>query len=35
MQLKPKKSVKLTGTFYDFDEFKDVTWFKDCRPAGK
>jgi len=35
MQLKPKKSVKLTGTFYEFSEFKDVTWFKDCRPAGK
>jgi hypothetical protein len=35
MQLKPKKSVKLTGTFYEFSEIKDVTWFKDCRPAAK
>jgi hypothetical protein len=34
MQLKPKKSVKLTGTFYEFSEFKHVVWFKDCRPAA-
>lgn len=36
MQLKPKKSVKLTGTFYEYSDIKDVTWFRDCRPtAGK
>jgi len=35
MQLKPKKSVKLTGTFYEYSELRDVTWFKDCRPATK
>ncbi len=33
LQLKPGKSIKLTGTFYEFNEFKDVTWFKDCTPA--
>ncbi len=32
LQLKPGKSIKLTGTYYEFDEFKDVTWFKDCVP---
>lgn len=32
MQLKPGKGVKLTGTFYKFDEFKDHTWFMDCTP---
>ncbi len=35
MQLKPKKSVKLTGTFYEYSELRDVTWFRDCRPATK
>jgi len=33
LQLKPGKSIKLTGTYYDFDEFKDATWFKDCVPV--
>jgi hypothetical protein len=32
-QLKPKKSVKLTGTFNEFSDARQVTWFKDCRPA--
>jgi hypothetical protein len=32
-QLKPKKSIKLTGTVEDFDEYKHVIWLKDCRPA--
>jgi hypothetical protein len=33
-QLKPKKQVKLTGTFMEYSDIKDVTWFKDCRPAA-
>ncbi len=32
-QLKPKKSIKLTGSVDDFDEYKHVIWLKDCRPA--
>lgn len=35
MQLKPGKQVKLTGTFYDYSDIKDVTWFQNCRPAAK
>lgn len=35
MQLKPGKQVKLTGTFYEYSDIKDVTWFQNCRPAGK
>jgi hypothetical protein len=34
-QLKPKKSIKLTGTVEDFDEYRHVIWLKDCRPAAK
>jgi hypothetical protein len=34
MQLKPGKQVKLTGTFYEFSDIKDVTWFQNCRPAA-
>ncbi|HKX89817.1 MAG TPA: hypothetical protein VJM13_11450 [Sphingopyxis sp.] len=33
LQLKPNKSIKLTGTVEDFDEYKHVIWLKDCRPA--
>jgi len=33
LQLKPGKSIKLTGTVEDFDEYKHVIWLKDCRPA--
>lgn len=33
LQLKPDKSIKLTGTVEDFDEYKHVLWLKDCRPA--
>lgn len=33
LQLKPNKSIKLTGTVDDFDEYKHVIWLKDCRPA--
>lgn len=32
LQLKPGKSVKLTGTFYEYREINPVAWFKDCRP---
>jgi hypothetical protein len=32
-QLKPKKSIKLTGTVDAFDEYRHVIWLKDCRPA--
>ena len=34
LQLKPGKSIKLTGTVEDFDEYKHILWLKDCRPAG-
>lgn len=33
LQLKPNKSIKLTGTVEDFDEYKHVVWLKDCRAA--
>ena len=33
LQLKPNKSIKLTGTVDHFDEYKHVIWLKDCRPA--
>jgi hypothetical protein len=32
MQLKPGKSLKLTGTFHEFAEDRNVVWFKDCVP---
>lgn len=33
MQLKPGNNVRLTGTFDEFSETRDVVWFKDCVPA--
>jgi hypothetical protein len=33
LQLKPGKSIKLIGTFDDFNETRHVLWMKDCRPA--
>ncbi|MGN6691913.1 MAG: hypothetical protein ACTHJU_13315 [Sphingopyxis sp.] len=33
LQLKPGKTIKLTGTVEDFDEYKHILWLKDCRPA--
>jgi hypothetical protein len=33
LQLKPGKSIKLTGTVEDFDQYKHILWMKDCRPA--
>ncbi len=33
LQLKPGKSVKLTGTYAKFLEFEHSVWFKDCVPA--
>jgi hypothetical protein len=35
LQLKPRKSIKLTGIVEDFDEYKHIIWLKDCRPAAK
>ncbi|MBL0924799.1 MAG: hypothetical protein IBJ12_10090 [Sphingomonadaceae bacterium] len=35
LQLKPRKSIKLTGIVEDFDEYKHVIWLKDCRPATR
>lgn len=32
LQLKPNKSIRLTGTWHEFDEFKHVVWLNDCRP---
>jgi hypothetical protein len=32
LTLKPDKSIKLTGTYRDFNEFKHVMWLQDCRP---
>lgn len=33
MQLKPGRSVRLTGTFNEFSSVRGVTWFKDCISA--
>jgi hypothetical protein len=33
LTLKPRKSIKLTGTFRDFDEYRHIMWLSDCRPA--
>ena len=33
LQLKPGKSVKLTGTFHEYAEFRHVTWFTGCVPV--
>ncbi|RYG34503.1 MAG: hypothetical protein EON93_08010 [Burkholderiales bacterium] len=33
LQLKPGKSIKLTGTWGEFDEFKHVVWLEDCQKA--
>lgn len=33
LQLKPGKTVKLTGTFAKFLQFEDSVWLKDCVPA--
>jgi hypothetical protein len=35
LQLKPGKNVKLTGTFDEYSDIKDVVWFKDCVPEKK
>lgn len=34
LQLKPGKSVRLTGTFYEYREASPIAWLKDCRPAN-
>ena len=33
LQLKPRKSIKLTGTFDEFSETRRVVWMADCRPV--
>ena len=33
IQLKPRNNIKLTGTFDDFNEQREVVWFKDCVPV--
>jgi predicted RNA-binding protein with TRAM domain len=33
LSLKKGNSVKLTGQYRDFDEFKHVMWFDGCKPA--
>ncbi|MBY8823877.1 hypothetical protein [Sphingomonas colocasiae] len=33
LTLKPDKTVKLTGSWYEFDAFRHVVWLKDCRPT--
>lgn len=33
MQLKPKRSVKLTGTYDGHDDSRKVVWLKDCAPV--
>jgi hypothetical protein len=33
LQLKPGKSIRLTGMFHRFDEFRDHVWFQNCTPA--
>lgn len=32
LTLKPNKSIRLTGTWHQFDEFKHIVWLMDCRP---
>ncbi len=33
MQIKPKRSVKLTGTYDGHDDKRNVVWLKDCTPV--
>jgi hypothetical protein len=33
LSLKPKKSVKLTGTFHRYRDYPPIMWLSDCRPA--
>ncbi|MDE8652622.1 hypothetical protein [Novosphingobium album (ex Liu et al. 2023)] len=33
LQQKPGRQVRLTGTFYRFDEFRHAAWFNECVPA--
>lgn len=35
LQLKPGKGIKLTGTYDEFSESRDIIYFKDCTPAAK
>ena len=33
MQLKPGNNVRLTGTFYEYSDTRDVVWFQNCVSA--
>lgn len=33
LQLKPGKSIKLQGTYEDFNDLHQVVWLSDCRPV--
>jgi hypothetical protein len=33
LTLKPRKSIKLIGMFYDYDYSRDIMWLSECRPA--
>ncbi len=33
LTLKPRKSIKLTGTFAQYREYPPIIWFENCRPA--
>ncbi len=33
LQLKPDKSIRLTGTWLDFDQYKHVVWLDNCKPT--
>jgi hypothetical protein len=34
LQLKPGKSVKLRGTYRDYDDIRDVMWLDGCKPVS-
>ena len=34
LTLKPNRSVKLTGTFYEYRDYPPIMWLDNCRPAG-
>jgi hypothetical protein len=33
LTLKPDKGIRLTGTWYQFDEDRHIVWLNDCKPA--
>lgn len=34
LTLKPRRSIKLTGTFLQYREYPPIMWLSDCRPAS-